>query len=257
MNTEVLLIAQQLAKEMSANGAVATVLMGSHVRGEAHEESDVDLTFIGRDEEGRLERRGNHLVSVYWRSAESVTKGFSNPAAVGGLVPAWRRSLIIHDPNGIAFKLKRHAESWQWDSIGSQCDRWVAEQISAYAEEVHRLVGSLRLGNMLAVADVRNALTGRLAWILAVHLRLLYDTDNKVLDLVGREMGDRWTALQAKAFGLGDESFRTTCEAALELYAVAVAQTKHLLNDTEYRVAEHACAIAGHPIQSRSPTAGR
>jgi hypothetical protein len=249
VNPEVLLIAQQMAEEMSANGAVATVLMGSHVRGEEHSGSDVDLTFIGRDEDGWLERHGSHLVSVYWRSEDSVASGFSNPAVAGGLVPAWRQALVIHDLHGIATRLKQQAESWEWDSISSECDRWVAEQISSYAEEVHRLVGCLGLGNKLMAAVVRSVLATRLAMVLAVHQRLFYDTESKLWDLVGRRAGDRWTALQAKALGIGGEPFQTTCEASLELYALAVVQTKHLFNEIQHRVVEHACSVAGHRIK--------
>ena len=250
VDPEVLRIAQQMAKEMIANGAMATVLMGSHLRGEAHAESDVDLIFIGRDEEGRLERRGNHLVSVYWRSAENLTSDFDNPAVAGGLVPAWRHALVIDDPDGIASQLKRQAESWKWDSISRKCDAWVAEQISTLAEEVHRLVGSLGVGNVLMAAVVRSVLATRLATVIAVHLRLFYDTENRLWDTVDREMGDHWTALQAKALGIGNESFRVTCKASLELYAVAVIRTKHLFNKSQYEVVKHACAIAGHPMRS-------
>ena len=158
VNPEVLRIAQNVTKEMISTGALAAVMMGSHVRGEAHANSDIDLTFIGRDGESWLERRANHLVSVYWRSAETIAKEFSVPAIAGGLVPAWRRAFIIHDPDGIASQLKRQAETWNWDSIDKQCDIYVSEEISAFAEEIHRLVGSLKSGNMLMAAIVRSVL---------------------------------------------------------------------------------------------------
>jgi hypothetical protein len=255
MNSEVLHIAQQLAVEMVAKGALATVLMGSHVRGEAHVESDIDITFLGKDIDTRVERRGNYLVSLYWRKPESVISGFGDPSVVSGLVPAWRQALIIHDPQGIALKLKRQAESWQWDSVAIRCDRWVAEQISLLAEDVQRLVGNLKRGNKFVAADHRNELNQTLAWILAVHLRLFWETDNKVLYMVCHEMGERWTVLQTKALGIGDEAFMVTCEAALELYVDAVGKTKHLMNDIEYQVVEHTCTIVRDLIQFGSSKA--
>ncbi|MEW6754661.1 MAG: nucleotidyltransferase domain-containing protein [Candidatus Latescibacterota bacterium] len=251
MNPVVLRIAQDLAREMAAEGAAATVLMGSHVRGEAHGESDIDLTFIGRDEDGWLERRAGHLVSAYWRKAETVLAGFDTPAVAGGLVPAWRQALAVHDPQGVALSLKRQAESWQWSAIEETCDRWVAQEIASYAEEVHRLVGCLRTGNLLMAAVVRSVLAMRLATVLSVHLRLFYETENRLWDLVGRTMGERWTLVQARALGSGGEPFQATCAAALELYTVAAAHTTHLMDQTQSRVVAHACALAAQQLDQR------
>ena len=115
-------IAHEFADEMAAQGAMATLLMGSHVRGEAHAESDVDLTFIGRDEECILKRRGGHLVSLYWRSPESVEGAMHDPAAAGGVVPGLRGALIVRDPDGVASQLKARADSWNWAAIDKRCD---------------------------------------------------------------------------------------------------------------------------------------
>lgn len=251
VNHRVLAIAQEVAAEMRSRGAAAAVLMGSHVRGDAHAESDIDLTFIGRDEPGRIERRGDHLVSITWRSVESITRGYRNPAEVCGLVPAWRRAMILHDPDGLAVRLKREADAWSWEPLASACDRWVAEQITGWAEEVHRIVGCLQRGNVVMAGVERSVLAIRLATVLAVHLRLLYDTENHLWALVSERMGEPWATVQSAALGCGDESFAASCEAALRLYRLAAARTRHLLDEAQYPVVRHACDIAGWPLPAR------
>jgi hypothetical protein len=256
VNPDVLAVAQQLADEMSAMRAVATVLMGSYARGTAHSESDVDLTFIGTDEEGWLERRGNHLVSVSWHSTERVIRGFDNPEIAGLIVPAWRNAFLVSDPQGIGAGLKQQAESWRWDRISRRCDLWVAKQVVGYAEEVHRLIGCLERGNLLMAAVVRSVLADRLAMVLAVHLRIFYQSENELWDLVSRAMGQPAEGVQARALGTGDESFRTTCEASLQLYVLAAEQTMHLMSEVQRQVVEYACALAKRGMRIRELSAG-
>lgn len=251
VNHQVLAIAQELAAEMRSRGASAAVLMGSYVRGDAHAESDIDLTFVGRDEPGRLERRGDHLVSITWRAVDSIRSGLRNPAEVGGLVPAWRQAMVIHDPDGIAARLKQEADAWSWEPIGSACDRWVAEQITGWAEEVHRVVGCRKRGNVLMTGVERSVLAIRLATVLAVHLRLLYDTENHLWAFVSEQMGEPWATVQSAALGTGGETFAATCDAALRLYGLAADRTRHLLDETQDPVVRHACGIAGWPLPDR------
>ncbi len=254
IDPEVLNLAHEMAREKIAQGARAVLLMGSHVRGDSYSESDIDLTFIGRDEECKMQRRGEFLVSEYWRSIDSIRGSFRDPSEVGGIIPALRRALVIYDPDGLAAQLKREAEAWTWDKISDQCDVWVAEQITGYTEEVHRLVGNLKLGRVWVAAVVRCVLSVRVGMILAVYLRIFYETENRLWDLVSEAMGDRWTRVQGAALGTGDESFEETCAAALELFALAASKVRHLLNEEQYNVVAHACVIAGHPLKDRHKT---
>jgi hypothetical protein len=248
VSPEVLDLAHKMACEMAAQGAEAVLLMGSQVRGDPYSESDIDLRPIGEDREAKLERRGQFLVSVYWQSADSVRKLFRDPCEAGGIVPALRGAYALYDPDGVAAQLRREAEAWSWDAIDEQCDAWVAEQITGYAEEVHRLVGNLRLGRVWAAAVVRCVLSFRMGMILAVHHRILYETENRLWDLVGEVMGDRWRPVQGTALGTGQESFQETCDAALELYALVGSEVKHLFDARQRDVVAHACRIAGYPL---------
>jgi len=240
--------AKAVARELAAEGAEAVVLMGSWVRGDAHRESDLDVNAIGRGTFYRLERRGPFLVSTSWRTAAAWRKTFRDPASVGGAIPGWRRARILYDPRGVARALKDAARQWTWAILGDRADAWVAEEITGYAEEAHRLVGNLATRRPWAAAVQRSVLALRMAPILAVRHRILYETENRLWDLVAAKMGTRWRRAQGAALGVGGESLRVGCVAALELFVLAARDVKPLLDHRQTAVVAHACDVAGHAL---------
>jgi len=248
MNRSVLQVCRTVSHRLVRQGAEAVVLFGSWVRGDAYRESDLDIHAVGTGPHYRLERYQGFLISISWATAGQDRQAFKDPGEVGGVIPAWRNAVIIHDPKGIAKTLKQEAQEWQWDSLGKHTDRWVAEKLTGYAEEVHRLVGNLQLGRRSAAAVQRSLLTIYMAPILAVHHRILYDTENQLWDLVSARMGTKWAQLQSAALGEGSLSFEDTCRAALQLFALAAREIRHLLNQRQYRVIRHACEIAGYSL---------
>ncbi len=117
--------------------------------------------------------------------------------------------------------------------------------------EVHKLVGNLELERQMAAAVQRSVLALRMARIMAVHHRILYDTENYLWDVVSERMGDRWAAAQSRALGLGGESQEEASEASLELYTMAAEEVRHLLNARQRDVVSHACALASRPWEAR------
>lgn len=67
----------------------------------------------------------------------------------------------------------------------------------------------------------RNVLVLRLPMVLAVHLRLPYDSEHEVGDLVAA--GGEWADAQDAALGLRGLPPQDTCRAALALYRDAAA----------------------------------
>lgn len=249
-------LVRAVAAEAAGAGARAVVLTGSHARGDATEHSDIDIVVLGRGPEYRLHRRGAYLVSVEWRSPAAERAILRTPRTVGAAVPGWRDAIILHDPTGVAERLQRAAVAFRWDPIASACDAWVANEITGFAEEVHKLVGARRQHHAHTAAVQRTLLAVRLAPILAVHLRILYGTENVPWDRVGDAMGARWRRAQTRALGEGGDSLAVTCRAALELYAMAVDAGWRLLDTPQRAVVRHACAIAGHDVHAnprRSP----
>jgi hypothetical protein len=138
--------------------------------------------------------------------------------------------------------------------LSRRADNWVAEEITGWAEEVHRLVGNLQKGHRNVAAIQRSVLAIKMAPILAVHHRIFYDTENHLWNLVSKRMGGKWAELQSAALGTGNQSFEDTCDAALQLYAAAAQDVRHLLNERQHQVVVHACKIAGHSISEENST---
>ncbi|QIN81187.1 hypothetical protein GBA63_00045 [Rubrobacter tropicus] len=239
-------IAREAAEGLAGDGAEAVVLVGSHARGDAGPESDVDLLAVGPQAFSfRLERRGGSLVSVSSRQLGSYRRELADPGSVCAAVPGWREAVPVHDPLGIAASLIGEAKAWTWKPLAERCDGWVAEEITSFAEEVHKLVSALRRGNRTAAAVQRSLLATRLAPILAVHRRILYGSENALWDTVGSEMGEEWRRAQSSSLGLDGEPFEQTCRAALELYGLAVDDAGYLFDERQKRVVSHALELAG------------
>lgn len=250
MDEKVLLVSRAVSRRLVKHGAEAVVLFGSRVRGDAYKESDIDIHAIGKRSQYRLERYRGFLVSITWMTPAQHHQAFKSPIEAGGIIPAWRNAAIIYDPRGIADSLKQEAKRWRWQPLIKKADRWVAEEVTGYAEEVHRLIGNLQIGRRSAAAIMRLILAFKMAQILAVHCRILYDTENRLWDLVSTKMGTEWTQLQSIALGEGNGNFEDTCKAALELYALTAQEVRLLLNRRQYQVVAHACDIAGHPLKN-------
>lgn len=238
---EVEAVARAMVRRLVEEGARAVVLAGSAVRGDAGPESDLDLYAFGPRSGYLLERHGGRLVSITWRSPEAERAAFLEPSKAGAVIPAWRGARILIDPDEIAADIKAQADSWSWDAIGGErLDRYVAEEITGLAEEVHKLVNALRDGRRWTAAVQRNILALHLAPVLSVHLRLHYETENRLWDMVANELGADWREAQTVAF---EELFEASCHAALQLYRLAASATRNTLDAGQREVVEYACSL--------------
>jgi len=227
-------------------GAKAAVLVGSHARGDAGPDSDVDVLAVGpRTFSFRLERRGGLLVSISSRPSEAYRREMADPGSVCTAVPGWREAVVLYDPEGIAGALVEEAEAWNWGPLERRCNGWVAEEITSLAEEVHKLVAAIRDGHLAVAAVQRSVLTLRPAQVLGVHRRILFGSENRLWDLVADAMGEGWRRTQSTAFGLDGEPFEQTCRAALMLYGLAADETRPLLDERQRRVVRHARELGG------------
>jgi hypothetical protein len=247
--SDAIALAREVAAALIDRRAEAVVLMGSHVRGDALTHSDVDVIAVGQGEAYRLERRGGHLLSISWVSAAAVRKQFRSPREAPGAVPGWRSALVLADPQGVAAGLQREARAWTWAVPGDEaCNTYVSEEITGLAEEVHKLVNLRRAGNLTGAAVQRSILSGRMGVVMAIHLRLLFDTENELWNLVDERLGEPWKSTQARAFGLAGESFDETCRAALKLYRLAAAEAFPRLDERQQAVVSYACELASRPV---------
>jgi hypothetical protein len=238
-------IVRALASDACQHGAIATVLTGSFARGDAHVESDIDLHFVGDGVAYELSRTGGYLVSASWNTERDHRASFHDPSLAGASVPGWRGALIVQDQRGVAASLRQEARDWTWDAIGdATLNAWVADQLTGYAEEVHKLVIAIERQHATTAAVQRSILALRLARVMSVHLRLLYDTENRLWELVSTAMGEAWSSAQSRALGVSSETFAITCASALDLYLLATDAAGDVATPQQREVINHARQLA-------------
>ncbi|MBA2633774.1 MAG: hypothetical protein H0U86_12390 [Chloroflexi bacterium] len=238
----ILELARGVASDLAADGALAVVLAGSQVRDDATELSDIDLYAIGVGAPYALRVVDDRLVAVSWRTEDEERSAFRRPASVGATVPAWRAALVLHDTAGVAERLQREAEAFEWAAIAARCDTWVAETTTGYAEEVLKLVSARRRGDRVVAAIQRSVLALRLPLVMAVQHRLLYETENRLWSQVADAIGQRWSAAHTAALSLrpGEDADR----AALTLFGLAVSEVRSLLTPSQLAVVDLALHAA-------------
>jgi predicted nucleotidyltransferase len=233
-------LAERLARSLGERGAGAVALVGSHATGRATVESDLDLAVIGDGPHYRLELHDGVLLSIGWAPAEEQRRRLYEPACLGMHVPGWREAVLLHDPDSVAATIKQEARAWRWELVVNRCDAWVAEGLTGYAEEVHKLRTSIRAGEWITAAVQRSVLVLRLASILAIHRRILYGSENRLHGLIAAEMGTAWADAQAAALGIGGESLAASSQAAVQLFHLAVDEVRPLLGPRQRAVVENA-----------------
>jgi hypothetical protein len=243
-------IARRIARELEHDGAIAVLLTGSQATNDARPHSDIDLIAVYARARGTrwhdrwsiLHREG-HLVTASAHTPASVRASFRDPRRIPTDVPGWRNAEILKDSTGVAKQLKREARAFTWEAVARACDAWVAEAVTGWAEEVHKLAGMLDAGEQLGAAVQRSLLAIKLAPIIALHRRMLYGSENRLWDMVADAMGEPWASTQRAALSLG-ESNEQSAYAALRLYLLASDEIMPLLSDMQRSVVTHARAIA-------------
>ena len=230
--------------DLVAAGTSGVVLLGSQVRGDAHEHSDVNLVALGDGPDYMLRQVHELLMSVSWRTPAEVRAAFADPREAGGAVPGWRGALILYEPDRELAALVEAARNWTWADIEASRRTWIATEVTVHAEEVHRLVGSLAMGRRASAAANRNLLATQLPMIAAVHQQILYDSEHRLFDLVADAMGPRWQESQEAALALHAEALDESCRAALDLYALLAPAVEDYLAKDQRAVVTAAADLA-------------
>ena len=245
-------VARELAREFAKQGARAVLLSGSWARKEARRSSDLDLWVLGKAGAPSFLWREPFLVSVSRINPRAERRKLLEPPHTGELLGAWRTAISPFDAHGDARRLREEARGFRWEKVDRKCDRWVARTIVAYGEEAVKIVHSMARGETDTAAVQRNLLANSLVFVLAVHRRVTWVTDNGLWDRLGRKEDPRWWSAQRRALGLGGETLGQSAEAALELYALTAGRLRSVLQPMELATVERVCTIIDQGTAFRS-----
>ena len=115
MEPEIRRLAESVSGRLVDQGAQATLLTGSHARGQARPDSDVDLFAVGDGPSAWMEVLDGRLVAVYWWTVEETRRRRLSPEEALLAVRAWRDGVLIDDPTGVGEELQREAREWTWE----------------------------------------------------------------------------------------------------------------------------------------------
>jgi predicted nucleotidyltransferase len=238
-------------------GTAAVLLVGSWARGDAHEASDIDLWVVGGRRRGpyRILERDGHMVCVNYLTAAEARREMRNPGRLDGAVPGWRIARILRDPRGLAARLKAEARRFRWSSLRRERDRYLADQLVAWAEEVAKLLRAMERGERETAAVQRNLLANRMAFLRLLPLERLWDTENGLWERAGSWAGRRFASAQRAALGTDGADWRESCEGALRLYALTARASLGVLRGDKRRIVADICRRSGYPIDDERPKA--
>jgi predicted nucleotidyltransferase len=245
---QVLETARRVAREVDPSGRAAVLLTGSWARGVAHEASDIDLWVIGGRDRHTVFERDGRLVSVKYAPAADFRAELRNPARLDGAVPGWRHAKILRDPRGVAARLKSEARRFRWSSVRRRRDAYVTQELAELAEEVAKLLRAMETDERETAAVQRNLLANRMAMLRGLAFEHLSETENGLWEMVGKRAGRAFQSAQRAALGVGGETWRESCEAALRLYVLTARASGARLRGEHRRIVEAACRRAGYPL---------
>jgi hypothetical protein len=243
VDEEIRALAERVSKRLVDQGAKATLLTGSHARGNARPDSDVDIFAVGEGPSGWMEIVDGRLVSVYWWSAEETRRRMLDPEFAVLAVRAWRDGILLDDPTGVGAELQREANEWTWEKIEREADAWVAEKLVVWAEYVMKLAAAVSGDRRLDAAAIRAQLVVELAELFAVRRRMIEESENGFWETVAELGGQRWRTALERALLETDEQAATA--GALELFELLVDDMREALDERQREVVDHALTGAG------------
>lgn len=228
---------QPLVAELAAD-AETVWLAGSYARGDRAQHSDVDLGILRPvAQPSRFIVRAGLLVSIVSTTVEATRASFRNPGVVGAAIPGWRRAELVHDPNGVGQGLIHEARAWSWDAVEHEANQWVAREVVRLADSVMKVCNAMARNDAGTAAVSRNTIAVEAPRIAAVHLRLLYDSESRLVADVASAMGSAWAGIQDAALGLSS-SFEESLAASLRLWGALAAAANDLFSDEQAAVVD-------------------
>lgn len=222
---------QQLAHHFNHPTLNAIALYGSHARGDAGPDSDIDLIRFLQTDEADPPGSGSHLIDdtlvvVSNYTPSTVASWFTEPTAAVTAIAPLRQAQPLLDPNGTFAQLQTRAHAFTWtDELQHKADRWASEQLVGWIEEAHKGLEGLRRNDEGRLLNATFGLSWGLTNVVKVQRGVLVYSDNTLIDQVMASVGptSRWAQYCRRSFGMAlanesPPSLRGRVVAGLQLY---------------------------------------
>lgn len=237
-----------LIAEFSTPDTLGVGLVGSFARGQGRPYSDVDLDFFLPHSPSRgperycLQHRSGHLVSLKRIGLEDQRAELYQPENAIWAVPGLRQMQILHDPQGLLAALKAEAQRFCWHELAEKANTHVSYQLMHTAEEVYKVLGGLEEQNPSKVIYATLGLGLGLAEAMAVHKRLLIESENQYFSLLYQTLGQEspWSRAHKLAVGWKAGAYERRGIAALQLYWESFLEAQPVLQEEHLEVIQPA-----------------
>lgn len=234
---------QALAARFDAPQVQAVLLVGSYARGDAGLYSDVDLLRLTPsplpDAGSRLWQ--DRLLNISDVNQETTETWFVEPEQAVEVVLGLRDAQVLLDREGAAEALMARAKTFVWTpDLQAKADHWASAQLVGWAEEAHKGLAGLQIGDTGRLLHAQFGLSWGLAKTVRVQRGLLSEGDNTFFtDLQAVFAGTRWLELLQRAYGLTGLALPEQVRAGLELYVHTADLLAPVLQDGDRAIVEH------------------
>jgi len=174
-----------VAAELVDENSVAVALVGSHSRGTATPESDIDVTrcvtVLPEDPADRLmlTYRDGRLLGVLTTTLPALAEQLTRPETAVWAVPALRDARVLLDERGQLAALQREAAAFRWAPLQAEADRHASHRPMTSAEETHKLTHALRAGDAAKTAAMTTWLVLGLPLVVATQPGILLTNETR------------------------------------------------------------------------------
>lgn len=205
---------EKLVEEFKDENTIGFLLTGSVARGDATRFSDIDLLKFAADESLQTEEnyvlkyRENRLISLSTTTIKEKLNEIKKPETAIWAIPGLRQAKILLDKGGLLAGLQKTAKDFEWISLQKAADEFASVNLMGYAEEVHKILGALKLKDESAVLCGTIGLLLGLTKIVAVRHGLLIESENSFFRQVQNEIGEdsEWSFQHKIACGFEQNS---------------------------------------------------
>ena len=224
------LATDKLLEHFDNPSADAVVLLGSHARGDAGPQSDIDLLRLAH---GPLEDNldGSHLLEQHLVVVSSITYAeaeswFTRPEQAVNVMRNLRLAVALRTRSRHFQEIQARAHAFTWTpALQEAANLYAGDALVGWIEEVHKGLEGLQRNDPGRLLQARFGLSFGLNQVVHVQRGILTWGDNDLLATSSEELGAAadWVSARAATFGLtgaggSTPTLQESVRAGLRLY---------------------------------------